>query len=134
MADITITAANVLRVSGKTELVTAGVTVTAGKVGYLDTTDNQYNLAINTGATAAAAKGIALNNASAGQPLIIQTTGDITIGGTVVVGTLYTVSSTAGGIEPVGSLESLDEVTPLGVGISTTVITLAIKPSAVAVP
>jgi len=60
--------------------------------------------------------------------------GQITIGGTVVVGTVYTSSSTAGGIAPVTDNATGDYVSVIGVGISATVILVKIINSGVQVP
>ena len=134
MADIVITAANVLRVSGDFEVVTAGVTVTAGQVVYRDTSDGQYNLTGNSSLATSLAAGISLNGASVGQPLVVQTSGDITIGGTVAVGEVYLVSATGGLLAPEADVLTADYVTLLGVGISATVIRLNIRPYEVAIP
>ena len=79
--DLSITAANVAPSSGAQYADgTAGATITAGQAVYLDTSANTYKLA-DCDATAATAviAGIALNGASSGQPIKIQTAGTITI-------------------------------------------------------
>lgn len=135
MADMTVTAANVALVSGSTERVTAGATITAGQVVYKDTTDaNKYKLAINTSVAAAAAGGIALNGASDDQPLVVQTGGTIAPGGTVTVGEIYVVSGSAGRIAVEADNGSGEYVTVLGVGVSSSRIDLSINASGVAVP
>ena len=134
MADISQTAANVLRGTGAVVVtVTAGVTVAAGDVVYSDSTDsNEYKLAINSSAAAAAAKGIALCGAGDSQPLIIQTSGEINPGGTVAVGQVYTVSTNAGKIAPVDDTSAAEYMTVLGIGKDTTTIILDINASGVA--
>jgi hypothetical protein len=69
MADLTITAANVIAGnSAKTETGTAGATVTAGQVVYKDSADNKFKLADNDSATAGLRSpyGIALHASLAG--------------------------------------------------------------------
>lgn len=128
MADLVITAASVIS-SGRKETGTAGATVTAGQVVYLDSADNKFKLADNDSATAAvrAPHGIALNGAATGQPLTVHTGGSIVIGATVAVGTVYMLSSTAGGIAPVADLGAGDYNSTIGVATSTTAIDVDIQ-------
>jgi hypothetical protein len=126
MADLSITAANVVAGSGATkESGVAGATITAGQAVYKDASDGgKFKLADNDSATAAVRSfyGIALHGASSGQPLTVLKEGPITIGATVAVGTVYMTSSTAGGIAPVADAATGDYVTVIGIGTSTTVI------------
>lgn len=125
MADLTITAANVIAGSGAKKVNgTAGASVTAGQVVYLDSSTNTYKLADNDSGTAAVREvaGIALHAAGSGQPLTILTQGPITIGATTAVGIVYCLSSTAGGICPSADIASGDYNTIIGIGTSTTVI------------
>lgn len=136
-ADITITAANVIPGAGATyHEGTAGATITAGQPVYLDSADGKLKLADANAASADAAtvKGIALQGASAGQPLKTQTSGPITIGATVTQGTIYVLSATAGGIAPAADLATGHRVTVLGVATSASVLQLQITSSGVAVP
>ena len=71
-------------------------------------------------AAARSPQGIALNGASANQPISVQRGGSITIGATLTAGTAYYLSGTAGGIAPEADLASLDELTLLFVATSTT--------------
>jgi hypothetical protein len=125
MADLSITAANVAAASSaRTTTGTAGATVTAGQVVYLDSSDNKYKLADNDSATAAVRSpaGIALHASLNGQPLTVLTRGSITIGATTAVGEVYCLSSTAGGICPVADIAAGDYNTIIGVGTSVTAI------------
>ena len=134
--DLSITAANVAASSGAQYADgTAGATITAGQAVYLDASANTYKLA-DCDATAATAviAGIALNGASSGQPLKIQTAGTISIGGTVTVGEIYVLSGTAGGIAPEGDLAQNDRVVIIGVGLTSSTIALRLYNSAVLVP
>lgn len=135
MADLVITAANVLKGSGaQVETGTAGASVTAGQVCYLDTSTNTLKLADCNSATAAVRSpyGIALHAAGSGQPLVVLKSGSITIGATVAVGVPYFVSGTAGGIRPVADNTTGDYVSLVGIGTSTTAIKVAFLESGAA--
>ena len=125
-ADLTITAENVVPSSGYGFTDgTAGEAITRGQTVYLKSSDNEFYKADcdNTAATATV-KGIALQDAANGQPLRVQTSGSITIGATVTVGTIYVASDTAGGIKPHGDLASDDYVSIIGVGTTSAIITM----------
>ena len=136
MADLNVaTPANVAAASGAViRAVTAGATITQGQVVYQDSTDsNKYKLAqCDTTAAEAAAVGIALNAASDGQPLRIITSGGIDPDATVVVGEVYMVSATAGGIAPIIDLVVGNFPTILGVGTTATNIQMGINAAGVA--
>lgn len=137
MADVVITAANVLKVSGATvERGTAGATITAGQLVYKDSSDsNKYKLADANGAAALnVVVGIALNGASSGQPLEVLTAGLIDIGGTITVGGVYVASATAGGIAPVADLVSGWKTSVIGIGTTAARMQVSINNSNVAVP
>lgn len=130
MADLSITAANVIAgADASIERGTAGETITAGQVVYKSSTTNKYMKADSNSATAEAktARGIALNGASNGQPLAIQKAGPVTIGATLVAGSAYYLSETAGGIQPAADLASGEDVCLLGLADSTTVLNLDIQ-------
>lgn len=140
MTDISITAANVLPGAGAAIAHgTAGTTITAGDCVYLDAAlTGKWLLADSDAATAPARGqgriGIALNGASDGQPIAVQTDGKITIGGTLVAGTVYVLSDEPGGICPQEDLGEGDYVTIVGVAESTSILALAFKYSGVATP
>ncbi len=137
MSDLSITAANVLPgADAQVEHSYFGASVTAGQVVYNDTADNEKKLADANSATAIVRKvhGIALNGGSDGQPAAVQRGGTITIGATVVVGKVYVLSATPGGIAPIDDLATGHYVTVIGVGISSTQIKLGFLESGVAVP
>jgi len=135
MADITITAADVNMVSGRKISGTAGATITAGQSVYRDGTDsNKLKPAdADTQATAVAA-GIALHSASAGQPLQYQESGTLDTGATLSVGTVYVVSTTAGGIAPWADLLTGDYVSLLGVAVTANNLELILNNSGVTLP
>jgi hypothetical protein len=135
MADLTITAASVVAGSGARKTTgTAGATVTAGQVVYLDASDNKYKLADCDSATAAVRSpaGIALHGASANQPLTIQVSGSITIGATVTAGVAYYLSATAGGICPVADLASGDYPVLIGLATSAALLNIDLQEAGVA--
>jgi hypothetical protein len=134
MADISITAANVVAGSDAVrESGTAGATVTAGQLVYLDTSDMKYKLADSNGAAALRVpNGIALNGASNGQPLSVQKGGDITIGGTMTAGIPYFLSDTPGGLCPLPDIGAGEFSCIIGIAKSTSVLAVNIQPSGVA--
>jgi hypothetical protein len=137
MADITVTAANVVQGDGAdVENGIFGATVTAGQVVYKDAADQRFKLCDANSGTAAARVpyGIALNGGATGQPAAIQKAGNINPGGTVVVGQTYVASANAGGIAPVSDLATGHYVSHLGIGITSSLISMGIKVSGVAVP
>jgi hypothetical protein len=141
IADITITPGSVVPVAGYiSENGTAGATITAGQVVYLDSSDSKYKLADSNSATAAvrAAYGIALHGGSNGQPMQILRSGDITIGATVAVGTVYVLSATPGGIAPaapgVTDLVTGMYTFVIGIGQTAAILTVKFFTASVAVP
>ena len=133
MVDIAVTAASVAQGSNaRIEHGTFGATVTAGQVVYKDSADDQFKLADANGAAALKVPvGIALNGGADGQPATIQKSGEITVGGTLVAGTVYALSATPGGIAPLADITTGDDVAILGVAKSTTVLMLDIQVSGV---
>lgn len=103
MADLTITAANVLHTSGNKASGIAGATILAGQAVYLDSATNTLKLAQANGSAALAdAVGIALHGSLSGQPLEYALNGAvINIGATTAKTTTYLLSAAAaGGIAP----------------------------------
>lgn len=134
MSDISITAANVLQGSNaRTEVGVFGATITQGQVVYRDPSTGKYKLADTDSATAAAKVpyGIALNAGSDGQPAVIQTSGEITIGATLTAGTTYYLSPTPGGIAPLADVAVGDDFTIIGIATSASVLKLGFLVSGV---
>jgi len=134
MVDIAITPANVIaganaqRTSG-----TAGETIAAGKLLYQDPATRKYLLS-DTNAAAVDARrpvGVALHGASLNQPITLLTSGDITIGATLVAGTDYYASDTPGGICPRADVGTTENVVLIGLAKSTSVLSVAIQVSGV---
>lgn len=130
MADLTITAANVVAGSGAkiNKQYNAGASITAGQAVYLESSSSTYKLADNDSATAEVRSpaGIALHAAASGQPLAVLSQGPITIGATVAVGDVLCLSSTAGGICPYADIAAGDYATILGIATSTTSVDIKI--------
>lgn len=135
MTDISVTAASVVRGSNAiTEDGIAGETITAGQMVYRDSSTGKYMKADADAATAAARnpRGIALNGASDGQPLQIQTKGDVTLNAVLTAGTSYYLSgATAGGIAPLADVGSGEYYVLIGLAKSTTVLALSLNYSGV---
>ena len=127
MADLTVTAASVLASAAATNVRNgiAGETLTAGMPVYIDTADGNSLKKAQATSAKHACVGITTSAAADGQP-IAYTASDTSfaIGSTVVVGTVYCVSATAGGICPLVDLVSPDYVTVLGVANTTSTIVL----------
>lgn len=108
MADLTITAANVLKGANSTpKYGTAGEALTAGEVVYKDASDS-YKLKKadnNASVLTADGVGITLNGGGTGQPIAyIDLDDDFTPGATLAVNTAYVLSGTAGKICPIADL------------------------------
>jgi hypothetical protein len=135
MADLTITAANVLAgVTAKKRAGAAGAAVTAGQVVYEAAETSRFGLADSNSATAEVRRpaGIALNGAADGQPLTIVTEGPVTIGATLTPGVAYYLSDTPGGICPVADVGSGEYVCLIGIATSASVLDVKIQASGVA--
>lgn len=133
MADLTITAANVVRVTGLPITKYAGAAILQGQCVYLDEVTNTLKLADADVLASSIAVGIALNAAAIGQPCsYLPADCTITIGATVVVGLAYYVSATAGGICPEADLTAGDFAHLIGFATSTTVLALHFKGAGVA--
>lgn len=132
--DITVTAANVATVSDAGfGSGTAGETITAGQTVYLDTADNKYKLADVNASGKDVVAGIALHGAANSQPIKFQISGVINLGATLVVGTIYVASATAGGIAPAADGASGWKTCILGVAITTANLKMSINAGGVAI-
>lgn len=125
MADISITASSVVPGAGASinRVGTAGATITAGQTVYQDANGLWQLAKANGTAAQKALGGIALSSASLNQPLSVLQGGLITIGGTVVIGTVYFLSgNNPGGVAPVGDVTTGWYVIVLGVATTTGII------------
>lgn len=133
MADLTITAGNVLPgASALSDQGLAGEAITAGQVVYRDATGAYFKADADAGtALARTGRGIALNGASAGQPLTIQKSGEITIGAALTPGTTYYLSNTPGGICPIADVGVGEYYHIVGIAKSASVLLMALAYSGV---
>lgn len=141
MADLSVTPASVGPVSGTPNDTqfgegTAGATILAGQTIYIDTANsNVIKLAdANAASPAYVVAGVAMHGASAGQPIKYAKAGKYTAGGTIVVGTVYVQSATAGGICPAADLASGHFTTVIGIGETAAYLRLVLATAGVAVP
>ena len=132
MADLTITAANVVQTAGDVSDGTAGGTITAGMPLYKDAADlGHLKAAADTSATVSACVGIALHGASDGQPLKYARNGSINLGATLTVGMPYVVSA-AGLIAPIIDGATGDFITVLGIATTASNLSLQIHVGGIA--
>jgi hypothetical protein len=137
MTDISVTAGNVVAGANAKKLPgTAGAAITAGQVLYrAAATGKLLPVDVDSGtAEVRVPVGIALNGASDGQPIDFVYEGDVNVGGTLVVGTIYVASDTAGGIMPAADLEAGDYVSVLGVASAANNLKMKLIVSGAAVP
>lgn len=130
MVDIVITAGSVVKgANAVSENGIAGATITAGQWVYKDAATGKYLLADANSATEAArqARGVALNGAAINQPLAIQKSGLITIGGTLTPGVAYYLSSDPGGICLVADIGSAEYVCLLGLATTAAILNIDIQ-------
>lgn len=138
MADIVVTPSAVVSGAGTpTTTGIAGATIPAGSVVYLDTeTTGKWQLADSDAATAAARglgrTGIALNSASLNQPLVVQTSGLITLGAVLTAGTAYYLSDNPGMLCPLADITGGDYFVLLGMATTTSILNLDVQYSGVA--
>lgn len=137
MADLTITASEVAGSGqGLFRTGTAFEAISAGKAVYLDAANGgKVRLADADALNSSRVVGIALNNASAGQPVeYLVNGGTITVTtSTFASGVPYYVSTTAGGLAPYADLGSGDFVTLVGIGTGTTSMRILLAISGVAI-
>jgi preprotein translocase subunit Sec61beta len=133
MADLTITVANIIPVTGYTAYDgTAGATITAGLVCYYDESAGTIKIADNdTSAATATVKGIALHAALASQPLRLIIAGSLGMGAILTAGVFYYLSDD-GGICPVADLGTPERVSLIGYGSTTSNLVLTIVNTGVA--
>jgi hypothetical protein len=137
MSDLSITAANVVQLTGTPTSGIAGAAITAGQEVYIDPTTQHYLLAKANSATVAAqsASGIAMTSAAIGQPIFVATWGTYIVGATVTVGGVYVLSgANAGGIAPIADLTSGWFTQIALIGITSTTAKIVNIGAGVAVP
>ncbi len=142
MADISVTAASVVKGTATADQATkpvtsrgiAGATITAGQALCRNPTGGKLELADANGASAymKVVVGISLHGASANQPIEYLISGYLTFNAVLTAGTAYVMSGTAGGIAPESDLTSGWTITDLGRATSTTNLFVRIFNSGVA--
>jgi hypothetical protein len=119
MADLSITAANVIKTASNVETGTAYVALTAGQVLYKRSADQKLALAQADGTVEeATVAGIALHAAAANQPISYAVSGTLNIGATTAK-TFYYLSATAGGLAPFADLTSGQRIVQVGYATAT---------------
>lgn len=135
MADLNITDSDVVAGAGAVviDLMSNGP-ISAGDAVYRSYTTGQAQRADCNGASADQRDpvGIAINSATAGQPVKVLTSGPVTLGSVLTPGVAYYLSATAGGICPVADLSSGMYPTFIGIATSATVLKVNITTSGVA--
>ena len=128
MADLTITAANVLKsATGKVKQGVCGTTALAqGKPVYKDATTGKLELARANAAGTYIADGVTLNAASPNQPVSYTEFDPAFVpGATLIKGVTYVVSAAvAGAIAPQDDLTTGNFTCVLGIATSTTTLKL----------
>lgn len=127
MADYTVVSTSVLPgANAVKDSGIAGEAIVAGKAIYLDATTNRWFLSDNNATGKRAVNGIALNAASAGQPVDYQKSGDITIGATLVAGADVWLSGTPGGLCPRADIVTGMDPVLVGIAKTTAILTLSV--------
>lgn len=107
----------------------AGATITAGQPCYLDAATNTIKLAdSDASAATATVRGLATHGSLAGQPIRLQTEGNITLGATsaMTVGEDYYLGPVAGSIVPHGDIANPSRKSRLGTASAAGVLNLLI--------
>lgn len=132
MSVVSVTAANVTLAgtspngmrSGK-----LGETVTGGQVVIQKSADSLWYKADANGGTAeyagSVAIGVAMGGGTSGVWITILSSGIYTVGGTLVAGTTYYLSETAGGIDTAAPATTGSYATVLGLATSTALLNLS---------
>lgn len=134
MADLTVTASNVVPASGvRIKQAVADVAITAGQLFYIDSSTSGAKLVdVDASAAAATIKGIAVSSCSANQPFTYVDVGNVAMGTILTAGHWYYGSDTAGGIKPHADLVQGDYSSCIGFAASTSVLTVGITNTGVA--
>jgi len=133
MTDLVVTAANVLEgTAARKQTGVAGATIAQGQAVYIDTAGQLQAALKGVDSASAAAVGVALSAAEAGQPVVYQSGGEIDVGATLAVGETYVVGAAAGGIAPVADVIATEFTTVLGVATAAGVLKMGILQSGVA--
>lgn len=123
MAALTVTATNVVHVSGSVYQETLGETITAGQAVYRKAADSRmWKVDANSSAESGVGSGlvgIALSGGAAGQPCLIAGTGAVINIGATTEKVHYFANDTAGGVGLQGDVGAGDYITRLGYSLTT---------------
>ena len=128
MANITITAANVIAPSGSSYVTgkLTGESISAGDWVYLKASDGKVWKAYNFTVEQAEVIGMAANTAATGQPVtVISKSSACAIGSVVTAGNLYFLSATAGKMYEVADYSAASSTYPLCVCQAVTASTIS---------
>lgn len=136
MADLSITAASVIPSANARRISrVAASTITAGQVVYRLTAGTVAPADANGASPLFNVLGIAENGGGAGQRISVITEDPaLAIGATVVIGDVFILSATAGGIADVADAAAGHYVTVLGVAVSTSAINFKPVAAGAAIP
>lgn len=138
MADVTVTAANVVPAAGYSAETNylAGATITRGQAVYLSAANTWLLADADASALAAGstAVGISLSDVVATQPMLVMQSGVLSFGAVLTKGKIYCVSATAGGIAPYADLTTAANVTILGIASATSNLTMRQWASSITIP
>lgn len=129
MTDLAITASQVIPSATDAVIArgVAAVAITAGQVVFLDPNTNTYKLwDANDTAANTRALVIALNSPAAGQQIVVQSAGLLTLGAaaTMTAGLVYVASGTPGGIAPSADIVAGWRIGIVGVATTAAIIRL----------
>ena len=133
MADLVVVAANVQPTSStQSRRGTAAVAIDAGQSVYIDSSNEIDLCEFDQTSVEAACRGVALNDAAAGQPVEYAVSGEVDMGAILSTGQTYIVGAGAGGIAPEADAGAGNFVTVVGVAVSSNNLKLGILQSGVA--
>lgn len=131
MTALTITASQVLPVSGPTRAGTVGAALAAGSAVYFDVTTGKWRAGQCDGSAVEAGKdgyGILLASAAGdGQQCEVALPGAVVnlgAGAAAVAGTVYAFAAAAGSLAPMADMATTNKVTPLALGIGSSKVKL----------
>ena len=117
MADLSITAANVKQGANASVIQgTAGNALTAGEPVYQSSANTYSNTSVSESASGVV--GVALNGASSSQPVDVLVFGDMDLGATLVIGTIYILGNSAK-IRPFADTQATQYVSIVGIATAT---------------
>lgn len=117
MANLTITAANIVSTGTKGEY-TAGGSVTRGMAVRRNTSGLVVE-ALSDSVANSTVLGVALNDATTNQPVTVHTEGPLAFGAILVAGHAYYLGTASGTIKPVSDVAGTEYASLIGLATST---------------